>query len=89
MKQSTRFRHESLQDRDSVKRLLRALTTGLSKGKVVLEDEDGQLEMVPADLVHLKITAAQDEDKSRINLRLTWSEDREPPKKKEIKVKTK
>jgi len=89
MKQSTRFRHESLQDQDTIQRLLRALTNGIGKGKVVLEDEDGTLVMEPGELITLKISADQDEDKSRLNIRLTWAEDRAPLKKKSIKIKGK
>ena len=43
MKQNTRFRHESLQDQESVQQLLNALVEGISKGRIVLEDEDGHL----------------------------------------------
>jgi len=89
MKQNTRFRHESLQDRESVKRLLRALTTGIAKGKIVLEDEDGSLLMEPDGLLNLKISASQDDGKNRLNVRLTWQEDQAPPQKKNLKISTK
>ena len=86
MKQSTSFRHESLQDSKSVKRLLKSLMNGISKGKVRLEDEDGTMTIAPEGLANLKITATQDGKKNRINIRLTWYEDREPIKEKPIKI---
>lgn len=89
MKQNTRFRHESLQDQESIKRLLRALTTGISKGKVVLEDEDGTMIMEPGGLLNLKISASQDDEKSRLSIRLTWLEDKAPPAKKNVKISSK
>ncbi|MCW9036090.1 MAG: amphi-Trp domain-containing protein [Alphaproteobacteria bacterium] len=88
MKHNTKFRHESLQDRDSIKRLLRALTSGIAKGKITLEDEDGAMTMEPNQLVNFKITASQDEDKSSLNFRLTWTNDWQPEKDKSIKIKS-
>ena len=89
MKQSTRFRHESLQDGESIKRLLNALVSGVSKGKIVLEDEDGEMVMKPKGLANLKISASQDDKKNRLYIRLTWYEEAEPLQEKEIKVRTK
>ncbi|WP_404306943.1 amphi-Trp domain-containing protein [Neorhodopirellula lusitana] len=89
MKQTTRFRHESLQDSDSVKTLLNSLVDGIAKGKIALEDEDGTMVIKPKGLSNLKITASQDEKKSRISIRLTWYEDTEPVREKEIKILSK
>lgn len=89
MKQESSFRHESLQDRESVERLLKALTGGIAKGKVVLEDEDGTMVMEPGEMLNLKVTASQDSEKNRINIRLTWQTDREPLEKKAIKISSK
>lgn len=89
MKQSTRFRHESLQDGESVKRLLNAIVSGVSKGKIVLEDEDGTMVMRPKGLANLKISASQDDKKNRLDIRLTWYEESEPLEQKEIKISTK
>ena len=89
MKQNTRFRHESLQDRKSVERLLKALVNGIVSGKIVLEDADGTMVMEPEGLANLKISAVQDEDKNRIDLRLTWRIDRELKVSDEIRIKSK
>lgn len=86
MNQNTRFRHESLQDKESVGRLLKALISGISKGKIVLEDEDGTMLMEPKGLTNLKISASQDANKDRINIRLTWQADREPLEERKIKI---
>ncbi|MCO8122196.1 amphi-Trp domain-containing protein [Stieleria sp. TO1_6] len=89
MKQSTRFRHESLQDSESIKRLLNALVEGVNKGKLVLEDEDGTMVMKPKGLANLKISASQDEKKNRLDIRLTWYESTDPVREKDIKISTK
>ena len=86
MKQSSRFRHESLQDGESVERLLSALTKGIAKGKIVLEDEDGKMVMEPKGLANLKISASQDEKKNRLYIRLTWYDDKEPVRQKKLRL---
>ena len=89
MKRSNRFRHESLQSRESIENLLKALTKGLADGKVILEDEDDAMVMEPNGLLRLKISASQDEDRSRIDVRITWKEEQEPPKNKDLKIRSK
>lgn len=89
MKRSNRFRHESLQSRDSIENLLKALTKGLADGKVVFEDEDDSMVMEPNGLLRLKISASQDEDRSRIDFRITWKEEQDLPKKKNLKIRSK
>ena len=89
MKQNSRFTHESLQDRDSIKDLLKAISSGISKGKITLEDEDGVLTMEPEGLLNLKVTASQEDERNRINIRITWQGERELPKKKSLKIGSK
>ena len=89
MKRSNRFRHESLQSRDSIENLLKALTKGLADGKVILEDEDDAMVMEPNGLLRLKISASQDEDRSRIDVRISWKEEQDLPKKKNVKIRSK
>jgi amphi-Trp domain-containing protein len=89
MKRSNRFRHESLQSQDSIQSLLKALTKGLADGKVVLEDEDDSMIMAPHGLLRLKISASQDEDRSRIDVRISWREEEDLPKNENLKIRSK
>ncbi|MES9817554.1 MAG: amphi-Trp domain-containing protein [Candidatus Thiodiazotropha sp.] len=66
------FRHESLQDNESIQALLKAISQGIAKGKLTLSDEDGEMVMQPNGLLQLKVAATQDEERHRINLRITW-----------------
>lgn len=86
MKRSNRFRHESLQSQDTIQTLLEALTKGLGEGKIVLEDEDDSMVMEPHGLLRLKISASQDEDRSRIDVRVSWKEEEDIPKDKNLKI---
>ena len=89
MKQNSRFTYESLQDQDSIKDLLKAISSGISKGRIVLEDEDGVLTMEPEGLLHLKVTASQEDERNRLNIRITWQGETEVPKKKPLKITSK
>ena len=73
MKQkSKQFRHESLQDADSVQQILKAISDGLAKGKLRFSDDDGELLLHPRGLLDLRLSADQDEGRQRINLRVSW-----------------
>jgi amphi-Trp domain-containing protein len=84
------FRHESLQNRDSIQAILNALTEGIAKGKVTFSDDDDNISMTPEGLLNLKLTVSQEENRNRINLRITW-EDREKKalKKSKLSVRAK
>jgi amphi-Trp domain-containing protein len=73
MRQGKRnFRHESLQDRESIQAILKAITQGVAKGRLTLSDEEGEMVLNPDGLLQLKVTATQDTDRHRLNLRITW-----------------
>ena len=82
------FRHESLHDAKSIQNILKAIQQGLSKGKLTFEDEDGVLDMRPAGLLHLKVSASQEEASSRVNIRISWQDDKPKARKKNIRVRS-
>lgn len=84
------FRHESLQDRASVQAILKAITQGIAKGRLTLSDEEDEMVLNPDGLLQLKVTATQDTDRHRINLRITWQAEEEKLKQGgTLKVKAK
>jgi len=76
------FRHESLQNRDSIQAILEALTRGIAKGKVSFSDDDDSISMAPDGLLNLKLIVSQEDNRNRINLRITWEDRQEKPLKK-------
>jgi len=84
------FRHESLQNRDSIQDILKALTEGIAKGKVSFSDDDDSISMAPDGLLNLKLSVSQEDNRNRINLRITW-EDRQKKalKKSRLAVRSK
>ena len=90
MKQGKKsFRHESIQDTKSIQAILKAVTQGLGKGKLNLSDEEDEILLEPEGLLHLKLTANQEDNRQRLNLRVTWQTEEERPKKKNLQVTSK
>ncbi len=69
------FRHESLQDAQSIQGLLKAITKGIAKGRVELRDDGDEILLEPQGLLQLKVTARQDGERNRLDLRITWQSD--------------
>jgi amphi-Trp domain-containing protein len=86
MLEKNRFRHESLQDKDSIQDILNALAKGIAKGELSFSDEDSKLVMHPKDLLNLKLTASENEAHKRIDLRISWFSEDEPLKKTKLIV---
>jgi amphi-Trp domain-containing protein len=84
------FRHESLQNSDSIQAILKALTEGIAKGKVTFSDADDSISMTPDGLLNLKLTVSQENNRNRINLRITWDDqNKEALKKSRLSVRAK
>ena len=81
------FRHESLQDADTIQDLLKALGKGIARGKLTFSDEDDEIVMRPEGLLNLKVTATEDEGRHRINIRVTWQAEDEVKQKTPLQVR--
>ena len=81
-----KFTHESLQDSRSIRAILKGITRGLDKGKVVLSDDQGDVVLKPKGLLNLRVTASQDGEKNSLTLRINWQTDRKLPKNKKLNV---
>jgi amphi-Trp domain-containing protein len=82
------FRHQSLQDQKTIQDILKSITSGIAKGKITFSDEDDRIVMRPEGLLDLKVTAAQEDNHNRVNIRISWQvEDVGEKKKKPLSVK--
>ena len=82
------FRHQSLQDEKSIQEILTAITSGIAKGKITFSDEDEKIVMRPEGLLDLKVTATQEDNRNRFNIRISWQvDDSREKKKKSLSVK--
>ena len=80
------FRHESLQDKDTIRDILEALTNGLGKGKLTFADENGEIVLRPSGLLNLKVTAGREDSRNRVDIRITWQTKKKPRQKKSLSV---
>lgn len=85
MKQNKKnFRHESLQDQQSILKILAAVTEGLEKGRLVLSDENDEIVLSPQGLLQLKFSAAQEDNRSSFSLKVSWQTEAEKIVQKNI-----
>jgi len=68
----SRFRHDSLQDKKSISKILDAITDGIANGKLVFSDEDDKIVLNPDGLIELKVTASQEGDRQKVSIRIGW-----------------
>jgi len=87
MREKNSFRHESLQDGETIAGLLKSITKGLGKGRLSFSDEEGEIVLEPEGLLNLKVTASQDEGRHRLNIRITWQAEDKVQQKKPLRVK--
>jgi len=82
------FRHQSLQDEHSMQEILKAISSGIARGKITFSDEDEKIVMRPEGLLELKVTATQENNRNRFNIRISWQVDDDGEKKvKSLTVK--
>jgi amphi-Trp domain-containing protein len=82
------FRHQSLQDEKTIQDILKSIASGLARGKITFSDEDEKIVMRPEGLLDLKLTATQEENRNRFNIRISWQvDDSREKKKKSLSVK--
>lgn len=80
------FRHESLQDNKSIQDILKAITKGIGKGKVTFSDDNEVFEIHPEGLLHLKVSASEEESRHRLDVRISWQPKEEVLEQKNLKV---
>ena len=81
------FRHDSLQDTKSISKVMDSITEGLAKGKLVFSDEDDKIVLSPDGLLELKVTASQEDNRQKVNVRISWQvESKTKNKKKNLTI---
>ena len=83
------FRHESLQNRETIADLLSSLQQGLNNGTLKFSDEDNEITLKPSGLLNLVIKASSSSELNVLDVRISWQNDTTKKMKKELKVSTK
>jgi amphi-Trp domain-containing protein len=80
------FRHDSLQDSDTIVDLLSSLQQGLSKGTLSFSDEDNHITLKPSGLLNLTIKASGSDELNVLDVRISWQSDKAGKVKKKIRI---
>ena len=80
------FRHESLQDAKSIQDILKSITKGIASGSIMLSDEDGEIVLEPKGLLSLMVKARHDDQRDRIDIRISWQTEEKEVEQKPLKV---
>jgi amphi-Trp domain-containing protein len=82
-----KFHHQSIQDTQSVLKILSAVIAGLEQGQLVLSDQQNEITLSPQGLLALKLTACQDDDEHALSLKMRWqTETKETAQKNTLSV---
>lgn len=71
------FRHESLQDNQSIIKYLDALLEGFKKGELTFKQPPDFIVLNPEGLIQLEIKAQRKTSKSKLSLKFSWKENPE------------
>ncbi|MGD8959849.1 MAG: amphi-Trp domain-containing protein [Desulfobacteraceae bacterium] len=72
MAQKNNFEYESVQDVISIQRFLKSLSEGFEKGQIKFNSQEEELVLNPEGLLDFKIRAKLKDDKSKIELKISW-----------------
>jgi len=75
------FQHESIEDRDSVIKYLEMLSDGFRKGEIEFCSDRETITLKPSHLVNLEIKVKNQQQKSKLSLKISWKG--HPPQKKD------
>jgi len=68
------FRHESLQDRKTIIKYLKAIKDGISKGALSFADDANEITLTPDGLIRLKVNVLSHENTRELQISFNWKE---------------
>ncbi|MBF0275369.1 MAG: amphi-Trp domain-containing protein, partial [Nitrospinae bacterium] len=71
------FKHESLQDCDSICKYLNALCEGFQNGRLLFGTKQRKLELEPNGLLDLSVKAKRKDKKVKLYIKMSWTEGKE------------
>lgn len=86
MLEQNQFKHESLQDKNSIQNMLKSIAKAIAKGELKFSDQDGEIVMEPKGLLNLKISARKQDGEQRLDLRVTWKTQEKIAKKMPLSI---
>ena len=69
-----KFEHESIEDRQSIRKYLNTLVEGLEKRRIVFTDEKDNVLLIPSELIRFSIKSRKKSGKSKLTIKLAWND---------------
>jgi amphi-Trp domain-containing protein len=74
MKTENLFSHESLQDRKTIIKYLKAINDGISKGALSFADDANEITLTPDGVIRLKVNVLRQDNKRELQISFNWTE---------------
>jgi amphi-Trp domain-containing protein len=68
------FKHESLQDRESISKYLKTLTDGFQASELIFRNDVEQIILNPEGMIQMELKAKRKDKKVKLSLKLEWKE---------------
>ncbi len=72
-----RFKHESMQDTESILKYLDALRSGFETGQIVFSSKTNEVILEPEGLVQFELDAKKKGNRRKLILKFSWKEESE------------
>ena len=73
------FKHESMQDLDSIIEFLNSIRDGFANRTLLLADKKKEVVFKPGGLIKFDVEAKCKDERCKLNLKFSWSEGEQPP----------
>jgi amphi-Trp domain-containing protein len=74
MKAENLFKHESLQDRKTIIKYLKAISDGISKGALSFADDASEITLTPDGVIRLEVNVLRQDNKRELQISFRWKE---------------
>jgi len=74
MKAKNIFNHESLQDRKTIHKYLKAINDGISKGALSFADDNNEITLTPDGVIRLKVEVSRQDHRHELQILINWNE---------------
>ena len=77
MASEEKFTFESMQDQETIRSFLVSLIDGIEKKRIVLSTNGNEIELLPASLLYLQVSAKKKKDESKLSVKIQWKNSKE------------
>lgn len=78
MEKESRFKYESVQDADTLRRYLEAVTAGFAAGELRFASREGEVTLHPKGMLGFLVEARSMGGRMKLHLKFSWHEDDAP-----------